>query len=179
MREAGDDDAPIRLAAFILRNRAFLGAGALLTFLSSFGQTYFISVFAGEIRETFGLSHGDWGGIYAAGTLASAIVMVWLGALTDRYRVRVLAGFVLCGLAIACISMAVNPLAWILPVSVFLLRFFGQGMASHVATVAMARWYIATRGRALAIASCPVTRAPRRSQSISTRRETRRSLLQN
>ncbi|MDU8942524.1 MFS transporter [Rhodophyticola sp. MJ-SS7] len=141
------------LGAFLVRNRAFLGAGALLTFLSSFGQTYFISVFSGEIREAFGLSHGDWGGIYAAGTIASAIVMVWLGALTDHYRVRALAGFVLVGLAVACLVMALNPLVWILPVGVFLLRLFGQGMASHVATVAIARWFVATRGRALAIAS--------------------------
>lgn len=153
MTARGDTGAPATLATFVFRHRAFLSAGALLTFLSSFGQTYFISIFAGEIRESFGLSHGDWGGIYAAGTLASAIVMVWLGALTDRYRVRGLAGFVLCGLAAACISMALNPLVWLLPVSVFLLRLFGQGMASHVATVAMARWYVATRGRALAIAS--------------------------
>ena len=58
---------------FLQENAPWLAAGVLLTFLSSFGQTFFISVFAGEIRETFGLSHGEWGGIYTLGTSAAAI----------------------------------------------------------------------------------------------------------
>jgi MFS family permease len=33
------------------------------------------------------------------------------------------------------------------------LRFAGQGMSSHIATTAMARWFVATRGRALAVAT--------------------------
>ncbi len=138
---------------FIQRNAPFLTVGALLTFASSFGQTYFISVFAGEIREEFGLSHGEWGSIYAVGTMVSAAVMVWSGALTDTFRVRVLGLFVLLGLALACAGMAILPSVWLLPVVIFALRFFGQGMSSHIATVAMARWFVAARGRALSIAS--------------------------
>ena len=71
--------------AFLRNNAAFLLAGILLSFTSSFGQTFFISIFAGEIMATFSLSDGDWGLIYSAGTTASAIVMVWSGVLTDRY----------------------------------------------------------------------------------------------
>lgn len=138
---------------FLRRNAPFLSVGALLTFVSSFGQTYFISIFAGEIRGTFDLSHGDWGAIYATGTMASAFVMVWVGALTDVFRVRRLALFVLFGLALACLAMAALPVVWLLPGVIFFLRLCGQGMASHVGTVAMARWFVAARGRALAIAS--------------------------
>ncbi|MEL6642623.1 MAG: MFS transporter [Pseudomonadota bacterium] len=138
---------------FLQDNARFLSAGALLTFASSFGQTYFISVFAGEIRATFGLSHGGWGAIYAAGTVASAIVMIWLGTLTDRFRARSLGAGVLACLALACLFMAVVPTLWLLPVAVFVLRLAGQGMASQVGTVAIARWFVATRGRALSIAS--------------------------
>lgn len=143
----------MRLVPFLRQNAPFLSAGVLLTFASSFGQTFFISVFAGEIRAAFDLSHGAWGAIYAAGTTASAVVMVWAGALTDVFRVRVLAVAVLLGLALACLAMAALPVVWLLPGVIFLLRFTGQGMASHVATVAMARWFLATRGRALSIAS--------------------------
>ena len=138
---------------YIRANASFLAVGALLTFTSSFGQTFFISVFAGEIREDFGLSHGAWGSIYGIGTALSAIVMLWSGALTDFFRVRRLAVFVLIGLAMACLAMAVNPFIWMLPIVVFALRLFGQGMSSHLATVAMARWFVATRGRALSIAT--------------------------
>lgn len=141
------------LLAFLSRNAPWLAAGGLLTFLSSFGQTFFISIFAGEIRSEFGLSHGAWGGLYSLGTAASAIAMIWTGALTDQFRVRALGPVVLFGLAAACSLMAVNSIIWLLPLVIFFLRLFGQGMSSHLAVVAMARWFIATRGRALSIAT--------------------------
>lgn len=141
------------ILAFLRDNAPWLTAGVLLTFLSSFGQTYFISIFAGEIRDTFGLSHGQWGGIYMLGTTASALVMVWAGGLTDLFRVRRLAPLVLVLMVGACLFMAVNPVWWLLPLVIFALRFTGQGMLSHLAVVAMARWFVAARGKALSIAT--------------------------
>ena len=61
---------------FIKSNARWLAAGMLLTFTSSFGQTYFISLFAGEIQNTFDLTHGGWASIYLMGTLASAVAMI-------------------------------------------------------------------------------------------------------
>ncbi|WP_198389344.1 MFS transporter [Roseovarius faecimaris] len=139
--------------SFLRENAPWLSAGVLLTFLSSFGQTFFISIFAGEIRETFQISHGQWGGIYALGTTASAITMVWAGGLTDRFRVRALGTVILAMLMGACLFMALNPVWWLLPLVIFCLRFTGQGMTSHIAVVAMSRWFIATRGRALSVAT--------------------------
>lgn len=143
----------MRSRGFLIQNAPYLAAGALMTFMSSFGQTFFISVFGAEIRGTFGLSHGVWGGIYTLGTAASAIVMVWAGSLTDIYRVRLLGPSVLVALSAACLAMALNPFAALLPVVIFALRLFGQGMSSHVALVAMARWFSASRGKALSIAT--------------------------
>jgi MFS family permease len=141
------------LTAFISGNARWLGAGALLTLLSSFGQTFFISIFAAKIQGAFDLSHGAWGGIYSLGTTASAAVMIWAGGLTDRFRAGHLGAAVLTLLAVACLMMAANPFVWALPVVIFALRLTGQGMTSHIAVVAMARWFVATRGRALALAS--------------------------
>ncbi|MBB94703.1 MAG: MFS transporter [Rhodobacteraceae bacterium] len=141
------------LGTFLRQNAQWLGAGALLTFLSSFGQTFFISVFAGEIREAFSLSHGQWGGIYTIGTSLAAVVMVWAGGLTDIFRVRHLGPVVLVGLAAACLAMAFNRSAGLLFLVIFALRLFGQGMSSHIALVAMSRWFEATRGRALSVAT--------------------------
>ena len=138
---------------FILQNSRWLTAGALLTLISSFGQTYFISIFAGEIRTAFNLSHGDWGAIYGFGTFASAIVMIWSGGLTDVMRVRHLGPIVLAALAASCLFMALNPWVALLPVVIFCLRFTGQGMSTHIATVAMSRWFLANRGKALSVAS--------------------------
>jgi len=141
------------LWSFVIENRNWLSAGALLSLLSSFGQTYFISLFAAEIQADFGLSHGGWGAIYSLGTAASAAVMIWAGSLTDMFRARSLGIFVLGGLALACLAMAWNTYVAVLPVVIFALRLMGQGMCSHIAVVSMARWFVATRGRALSFAS--------------------------
>ena len=138
---------------FILKNSRWLAAGTLLTFMSSFGQTYFISIFSGEIRNTFNLSHGDWGLIYGFGTFASAIVMIWAGGLTDIMRVKKLGPMVLCALSTSCLFMAFNPVVALLPVVIFCLRLTGQGMSTHIAAVAMSRWFVNNRGKALSISN--------------------------
>ena len=142
-------------SGFLRSNAPWLGAGALLMFSSSYGQTFFISIFAGEIRAEYGLSDGQWGLIYTLGTTASALLMLWAGGLTDRLRARALTAAILPLLALACVTMAVLPvtMVWALPLVILALRFTGQGMTSHIATVAMARWFSASRGKALSIAT--------------------------
>jgi len=138
---------------FLRQNWMFLLAGFLLTFTSSYGQTYFISLFAGEIKADFGLTDGQWGGIYTIGTSLSAVAMIWAGVLTDRFRVRALALGVMIALASACLFMAVNT-SWLLLIGVvFALRLTGQGMMSQLGSVAMVRWFEATRGKALSLSS--------------------------
>ena len=138
---------------FLIDNRLFLLAGFLLTFTSSFGQTYFIALFAGEIKEVFSLSDGQWGGLYTLATTMSALTMVWAGALTDRFRVRHLSLVVMILLALACVSMALVRNVVLLVIVIYALRLTGQGMLSQLGAVAMSRWFIATRGRALSLSS--------------------------
>lgn len=142
---------------FLRLNAHWLAVGVMLTFLSSFGQTFFISVFAGDIRAEFGLTNGQWGTIYTLATTASAAVMIWSGTLTDRFRVRVLGIGALICLALSALVMSRISSVPMLIAAVFLLRLFGQGMTSHVASVAMARWFVATRGRALSIAGLGIS----------------------
>lgn len=144
--------APVGYISFIRQNAPFLAVGALLSFLSSFGQTFFIAIFGGEIRTAFDLTNGEWGLIYMIGTSASAAVMVFAGVLADKFRVRTLGITVVIMLSMSCLLMAWNTYAAFLPFVIFALRFTGQGMSTHVAVVAMARWFVATRGKALAIA---------------------------
>lgn len=138
---------------FIQANWLFLLAGFLLTFTSSYGQTYFISLFAGNIKADFALSDGQWGGIYTIGTTLSAVTMVWAGVLTDRFRVRRLSFWVMIALAAACLAMAAVP-NWIALIFViYALRLTGQGMMSQLGAVAMVRWFEKTRGKALSLSS--------------------------
>ena len=138
---------------FLIDNRLFLLAGFLLTFTSSFGQTYFISLFAGEIKGAFGLTDGGWGWIYTIGTTQSAVTMIWAGSLTDRFRVRHLSLAVMIMLALACVAMSLVPNGFLLVFVIYALRLMGQGMLSQLGSVAMSRWFIATRGRALSLSS--------------------------
>lgn len=138
---------------FVFDNWLFLLAGFLLTFTSSYGQTYFISLFAGEIKDGFELSDGGWGGIYTLGTTLSALTMIWVGALTDRFRVRQLSFVVMGLLAAACLAMATVNSAALLVFVIYALRLMGQGMMSQLAAVAMARWFVATRGRAISLSA--------------------------
>lgn len=141
------------IVAFLRDNLRWLAAGALLTLASSFGQTFFISIFAGEIRAAFDLSHGEWGGIYTLGTLASAAAMLFAGGLTDRFRVRHLSSIILVLFAVTCVAMAMVPTAWALIIVIFGLRFCGQGMLSHTSAVGLGRWFSRNRGRANAFIS--------------------------
>jgi len=63
---------------------ATIAFGFLMTLSSGLGQTFFISLFNPELRQTFSLSHGDIGGLYFAGTLLSAATVIWLGKLIDQ-----------------------------------------------------------------------------------------------
>ena len=141
------------LFAFLASNARFLTTGVLLSFLSSFGQTYFIAIFAAQIMATYSLSDGEWGGLYTVSTTASAVVMLWAGALTDHFRVRRLIWVVLPCFAATCILMAVNTGLAALFLVIFLLRFLGQGMTTQLAVTAMARWFSARRGLALSISA--------------------------
>ena len=43
--------------------------------------------------------------------------------------------------------------AWVLPLLIFGLRFFGQGFASHLSMVLCGRWFHKNRGRTVAVTS--------------------------
>ncbi len=139
------------ITEFLRTNVRWLSAGVLLNFSTSFGQTFFISIFAGQIMLVYGLSNGDWGRIYGTGTLVSGLLMIWAGAYTDLYRARSLSVAMFCMMCAFCLAMAFNTNAALLIVIIFGLRFSGQGMLSHIAMVAMARWFVGGRGKAAAI----------------------------
>ena len=130
-----------------------LGMGVLLTFGSSIGQTFFVSLFAGEIRSELNLSHGMFGTLYSAATLASALVFFWIGKFADEIDLSLLGAVTLLALSGFGVLMANASSLALLFLSLFGLRLFGQGLCTHVAMTAMARWFSRGRGRALSIAS--------------------------
>ena len=140
-------------ATFLRSNWRELLFGFAMCFLSSFGQTFFISLFGGQLRGELGISDGQFGTYYALGTLGSAAVLVWSGRLIDRLRLRDMSAMVLGGLGVVCTAMSFVAGPAMLVVVFFGLRQFGQGLASHTGVTSAARRFAAERGRALAIAS--------------------------
>ena len=88
--------------SFIRAEYRFLLFGFFMMGLSNFGQTFFIALYSAHFREAFDLTNTQFGGIYSAVTLASAICLLYSGKLIDRWRLPRFAGATLVGLAVAC-----------------------------------------------------------------------------
>jgi len=132
---------------------AFLLFGLLAACLSSFGQTFYIGLFSGEIRESFDLGHGDFGLLYSLATLASGFALLWCGRLVDWLDLRLITAITVSALGLASLAMAlvIHPL--MLMVVLFALRLLGQAMMGHIAITAMGRYFSAARGRAVSFAA--------------------------
>ena len=128
-----------------------LSLGIFLIFSSSVGQTFFISLFSGEIRNEFNLSHGMFGILYSVATLTSAIIFFWLGKLTDQFNLTVLGLITLVILGGFSFLISSAETLYMLFFSLLGLRLFGQSMISHIAVTAMARRFLKKKGRALSI----------------------------
>ncbi len=138
---------------FLRQNFRWLAGGFLLTYFSSFGQTFFISLSSGDIRAEYGLSHGQFGSLYMAATLLSAFSLPQLGRIVDHFSVSRVVVMTVPVLALAAVSMAyATSLIWLF-LTLYVLRLFGQGLMIHTAMTAMGRWYSAQRGRAVAVAN--------------------------
>ena len=125
--------------------------GFIFTFFSSFGQSYFLGLFNSSIRDTLSITHGQFGSIYAAATLLSSILLIWVGKKIDDINIFKFALFVTILLSFSCFFFSKVSSISILFVGIFLMRFSGQGMMSHTATTTISRFFTKTRGRALSI----------------------------
>jgi MFS family permease len=137
--------------AFIRGNARWLGGGFLLTLFSSFGQTFYIGLSGDVLRGIFHLSGGAFGGIYMVATLASAATLPWLGRTLDVMPGWKVVRFTMPALAFACVLIALAPNIAVLTFSIYLLRLFGQGMMTEIAFTEIGRWFVANRGRAMAL----------------------------
>lgn len=136
---------------FIRQNLRWIAGGFLLTYFSSFGQTFFISASVAEWQAAFDLSHGEFGRLYMFATLASALCLPFVGRLVDVVPESRTILIVVPVLAAATLLAAFAPSVAVLAFAIFLLRLFGQGMMTHIALTATGRWFALQRGRAVSL----------------------------
>ncbi|MFN3324356.1 MAG: MFS transporter [Bryobacteraceae bacterium] len=139
-------------ARFVHRHGAALSFGILVAFASSFGQTFFISLFVPSIGAEFGLDKSGIGSLYGFCTVVSALLLPHLGSRIDTAPLRRYASLSFAGLAAAALLVAAAPNYWVLGLGIAGLRLSGQGLMSHIAQTVMARELGPHRGKALAIA---------------------------
>lgn len=138
---------------FLIIHRRFLCFGLITAWASSFGQTFFIAFFNQDIRIEFGLSHANFGALYAVATLLGGSLLIGLGRQIDSIPLRRYTVLVCIGLALAAVLLASASSLTVLFLSICLLRLCGQGLMGHIAMTSMARYFSQDRGRAVAIAS--------------------------
>ncbi|NIE71685.1 MFS transporter [Pantoea sp. Acro-807] len=138
-----------QLFRFMYQHGSHLAFGAILMAMSSFGQTYFVSLYGQDLRQAFGLSDGGLGGLYAAGTVMSAVTLTWAGRLIDYTTTRRFTLTVTLLLITACLLVSGAQAAWTLCAGFYLLRLGGQGLMVHTALTATARQFPLDAGKAL------------------------------
>jgi MFS family permease len=125
----------------------------MYTFGSSGGQTFFISIFIPSIAISLGLRAEDFGFIYGAATIVSAVLLPFAGRLIDRFDLIHFGIFTGVMLTVACCSLALSQGLVGLTASLIAIRLFGQGLMTHTAMTATARYFMSNRGKALSITS--------------------------
>ncbi|QYA24990.1 MFS transporter [Gramella sp. MT6] len=128
--------------------------GWTLTLLSSFGQTFLISLYVPEIIKIFGISEGYFGGIYAIATVVASFLLISLGHLIDHKPTKNVTFYTIFGLALSTAFLGFSEIhISILLVALIGLRLTGQGLLSHISQTILSRRFNRDRGKALSIAT--------------------------
>ena len=136
---------------FVKNNFRFLLFGFILTFCSSFGQTFFIGIFNPFIRQDLNLSHSEFGLIYSLATLLSSFSLIWIGKKIDDFKIIYFSIFVCLFLAFASFFLTLVTNIILLFFAIYFLRLSGQGLMTHTASTSMAKFFDLNRGKALSI----------------------------
>jgi predicted MFS family arabinose efflux permease len=130
-------------------NKKVIIFGFIFTFFSSFGQSFFLGLFNAPIRNELGITHGQFGSIYASATICSSLLLIWVGKKIDDYRILNYSFFVVALLFISSLFFSFINSVYFLTVGIFLMRLSGQGLMSHASTTTISRFFERSRGKAL------------------------------
>ena len=130
-------------------NKKVIIFGFIFTFFSSFGQSFFLGLFNAPIRNELDISHGQFGNIYAASTIFSSLLLIWVGKKIDEYQIIYYSFFVIILLFFSSLFFSFINSIYFLAIGIFLMRFSGQGLMSHTSTTTISRFFEKSRGKAL------------------------------
>ena len=131
-------------------------AAALVIFSSGPGQSFVFSIFLGSIIEDTGLSLTGATALLAGSTGVSAVLVIIVSRLADRYGPRIILVAGGLGLGAACFGMATATNIILFFVTFAGLRALGQGSLIINCVLLVNQWFVARRGRAIGIMSMGV-----------------------
>jgi MFS family permease len=134
---------------FVGKNKRLLNFGFLFNFFSSFGQTFFISLFVPFWITSFEISNASFGVLYASVTIISAGLLSISGRFIDSMSLRNFSFIVFIGLIMSTIILSQANTLFVLMIGLLLVRFFGQGLMTHTAATGIAVYFDSNRGKAL------------------------------
>ncbi|MBU1369581.1 MAG: MFS transporter [Bacteroidetes bacterium] len=141
----------IKKETFLKRNFPLLLFGFLLTFFSSFGQTFLLSLYVPAVEAMLQISNTEFGSVYAVATIGSALTLPWLGSYFDKVDIKPYSLAVIIGLACSLLLLSFSYHIVVVVIAFYGLRLFGQGLLSHTSISAMARYFSANRGKAIGL----------------------------
>ena len=130
-------------------NKKIIIFGFIFTFFSSFGQSFFLGLFNAPIRNELGITHGQFGNIYAMATIISSVLLIWVGKKIDEYQIFYYSFFVIILLFLSSLFFSFINSIFLLIIGIFLMRFSGQGLMGHTSTTTISRFFEKSRGKAL------------------------------
>ena len=130
-------------------NKKIIIFGFIFTFFSSFGQSFFLGLFNAPIRNELGITHGQFGNLYATATICSSLLLIWVGKKIDDYKLINYSFFVIILLFLSSFFFSFINSIYFLAIGIFLMRFSGEGLMSHTSATAITRFFDKSRGKAL------------------------------
>jgi predicted MFS family arabinose efflux permease len=108
-----------------------------------------LGLFNAPIRNELGITHGQFGNIYATATIFSSLLLIWVGKKIDEYQIIYYSLFVIILLFLSSLFFSFINSIYFLALGIFLMRFSGQGLMSHTSTTTISRFFERSRGKAL------------------------------
>lgn len=130
---------------------AVVSVAAVVAFCSGPGQSYVFSIFLDPMIEETGFSRSLISTMYAVGTGLSAVMVMVVSRLADRYGARSTLIGIAFLLGLACFGMSIATAGAAFVVLFAALRALGQGSMPINGTLLAAQWFVRRRGVAIAM----------------------------
>ena len=130
-----------------------VGVASVISFAGAVETNPILGVFQGPITDYFGWSRGLFTLPMSIGTFSGGVAAIFIGPLMDRYGPRWIMSIAVIVMGLLFFGMGVMNAYW----QYFIIQVFGRTLVAStfflIVGVAIPKWFIAKRGRAIGVAA--------------------------